>query len=109
MPRKVVIAHSHSGIETIADGKLNRRPTRRAAPRKAYASTNYSRSARLTSFQCAARGQRAARATRRDRCRDRRCILKERPAAGVTPSRQRIPEARSAGLGTAACLHHWRV
>ena len=27
----------------------------------------------------------------------------------MTPSRQRISEARSAGLGTAACQHHWRV
>ena len=31
----------------------------------------------LTPFQCAARGLRAARATRRARCRDRGCTLKE--------------------------------
>jgi len=62
-----------------------------------------------TSFQCAARGQRDARATRRARCRDWWSTLRERTAAGVTPSRQRISEARSAGLGTAACQHHWRV
>ena len=36
-------------------------------------------------------------------------LLRERTAAGVTPSRQRILEARSAGLGTAARQHHWRV
>jgi len=62
-----------------------------------------------TSFQCAARGLPAARATRRARCRDRGCILKERSAAGVTPSRQRCERRASAGLGTAACQHHWRV
>ena len=67
------------------------------------------RQVRPTSFQCAARGLDAARATRRGRCRDRWSILKERTAAGVTPSRERISEARSAGLGTAACQHHWRV
>jgi hypothetical protein len=62
-----------------------------------------------TSFQCAARGPHAAQATRRARCRDQRSVLKERVAAGVTPSRQRCERRGSAGLGTAACQHHWRV
>jgi hypothetical protein len=64
---------------------------------------------RLTSFQCAARGPHAAPATRRTRCRDRWGLLKERVAAGVTPLRQRCERRGSAGLGTAACQHHWRV
>jgi hypothetical protein len=40
-----------------------------------------------------------SRATRRARCRDRWSIRKERVAAGVTPSRQRIHEARKRRVG----------
>jgi len=63
----------------------NRR-IRLAAPSTSARTSAWSLNLLITSFQCAARGQRAARASRRASCRDRRSILKERTATGVTPA-----------------------